>query len=295
MYSASNHTFRSAELGERRELRLPQGLLHYYERGSGPVIVLAHGWLSNANLWRKVVPLLAGFRCITLDLPFGSHLVPMDEAADLTPTGCGQLLVSILAEMELSNVTLVGNDSGGAYSQIAAAKAAPGVVRRLVLNSCETPYDDFPPAAFAGLKQAAESAETLGRALQVLRNREFRDSPQGYGFLAKRPIPNDVSDSYALPVLSDPRILRDAAKVMQSANAADVATAGAVLAERFHGPVLFVLSEEDKFFPLANARRYASALRNARVELVTDAFSFTPEDQPEQLAKLLPAFAARAH
>lgn len=157
------HLWRSPALGAEQELSLPQGRLQYFRRGDGPVVVFAHGWLANANLWRNVVARLADrFTCICLDLPLGAHRVAMDADADLTPAGCGALIASVLAALELTDVTLVGNDSGGAYSQIALAADA-GRVARLVLNSCETPYSEFPPAPFDGLPLVARDAAALGR------------------------------------------------------------------------------------------------------------------------------------
>jgi pimeloyl-ACP methyl ester carboxylesterase len=282
--------WRSPDLGTQHEITLAQGTIRYWERGTGKPIVFAHGWLANANLWRKVVAHLAeDFRCIVPDLPFGSHLLPLNDGADLTPAGCGALIADFIAALDLNEVTLVGNDSGGAYSQIATA-AHPERIGRLVLNSCETPYDLFPPPAFAALKQAAQSEEILGNALQVLRDRSFRASPQGYGFLIKHPIDDAASDSYALPILGGGRILRDAAKAMRSASETYVQAAGQTLIADFDRPVLFLWSPEDKFFPLESARRYAGELAHARVELIEDAYSFTPEDQPEILARKLAAF-----
>src|SRR5438094_6339177 len=78
--------WRSPLLGERRAIDLPQGTIEYFERGRGPTLVLVHGWLVNANLWRKVVDALHGdFRCLTLDLPLGSHRLAMSAAADPRP------------------------------------------------------------------------------------------------------------------------------------------------------------------------------------------------------------------
>jgi pimeloyl-ACP methyl ester carboxylesterase len=52
---------------------------------------------------------------------------------------------------------------------------------------------------------------------------------------------------------------------------------------------LFVWSPEDKFFSLPNARRYADTLRQGSVILIEDAYSFTPEDQPQRLAAAIAA------
>ena len=85
------HAWRSPLLGELGALVLSAGRLEYFRRGRGPAIVFTHGWLSNANLWRNVVDRLADrYCCVTLDLPFGAHRVPLDPAADLSPEGCGR-------------------------------------------------------------------------------------------------------------------------------------------------------------------------------------------------------------
>ncbi len=284
---------RSPLLGDALRLELETGSLGCFRRGEGPALVFSHGWLANANLWRNVVDALAGeFTCICLDLPLGSHRLPMPPEADLTPHGCGELIAAALAVFDLQDVTLVGNDSGGAYSQIAAA-AHPERVGRLILNSCETPYDEFPPPPFDGLPAAAREEENLRALLSVLRDPEARRSEAAYGLLIKHAIDAEVSDGYALPALEDEAILHDLAKVMSSASSAPVHTAGNRLIESFEGPVLLAWSPEDRVFPPANAARYAEALRDGRVEPIEDAYSFTPEDQPAALAAAIRAFAAQ--
>ena len=125
------HLYRSPLLGVARTVKVQAGEIRYFERGDGPVIVFTHGWLANANLWRKVVARLSeAHRCIVLDLPLGAHGTPVDPGADLSPPGCGALIMDVIEALGLSDVTLVGNDSGGAYSQIGVA-ASGGVVGRV--------------------------------------------------------------------------------------------------------------------------------------------------------------------
>ncbi len=190
----------------------------------------------------------------------------------------------------MERATLVGNDSGGAYSQIALSRC-PDLVARLVLTSCETPYDEFPPVPFDGLPAAARDPAVLGQLLAALEDPEIRGVPAAFGLLVKHPLDPRASDSYALPCLRDPQILRDTAKVMAGASTKAVQLAGAALVEDWKRPVLLAWSREDPVFPVAHARRYAAALSAELVEF-DDSYSFTPEDQPKALAAAIAAFAA---
>jgi pimeloyl-ACP methyl ester carboxylesterase len=286
--------WRSELLGEQRRLELDDGVLDYFERGDGPVLLFSHGWLANANLWRKVVDQLhTEFRCIALDLPLGSHRTPMAPDADLSPLGVAGLIAAVLERLNLNDPTLVGNDSGGAYSQIALAQHEKQTAERvsgLVLTSCETPYDEWPPAPFDGLPEAARDLEVLGQLLAALEDPVVRASPVAYGQLLKHP--TEVSDSYALPASRDPGVLRDVAKAMASATTATVRAAGETMIARSELPALLIWSEEDAVFPVEHAARYADALANAQLVHITDSYGFTPEDQPEAVATAIGLYMA---
>src|SRR3954470_2797068 len=104
----------SEDLGERGTA----GLLEYRERGDGPPMVFAHGAGVNGDLWRKVAPALHDrFRCIVPDLPLGGHRLPLNGAADRSLFGQAAILADFLEALDLDDVTLVGNDTGGAISQ----------------------------------------------------------------------------------------------------------------------------------------------------------------------------------
>jgi pimeloyl-ACP methyl ester carboxylesterase len=286
------HRWRSELLGEPRSLELADGTLDYFERGEGPPLLFSHGWLANANLWRRVVDRLHGeFRCLALDLPLGSHRTSMAPGADLSPLGVAGLIAAALERLDLREATLVGNDSGGAYSQMALTGHTKQTARRvssLVLTSCETPYDEWPPVPFDGLPAAASSPGALGQLLAALEDPVVRAAPVAYGHLLKHP--TDAADSYALPASRDRGVLRDVAKAMASATTAPVRSAGEALIAHSQLPTLLIWSDEDRVFPLAHAARYAEALSNARLVRITDSYSFTPEDQPEAVATAIRSF-----
>jgi pimeloyl-ACP methyl ester carboxylesterase len=288
--------WRSELLGEPLSLELPGGKLDYFERGEGPILLFSHGWLANANLWRKVVEILCDeFRCLVLDLPLGSHRTPMNVDADLSPAGVAGLIAAAVERLDLNEVTLIGNDSGGAYSQIALAQHGESLGKRatrLVLTSCETPYDEWPPEPFDGLPAAAADPQALGQLLATLEDPAVRAIPVAYGLLTKHPLEPEVSDSYALPASRDEGVLRDVAKAMSSASTAPIRAAGEHLITHSDLPTLLIWSSEDEVFPLAHAKRYAAALPNGSLVEIGDSFSFTPEDQPAAVAAAISSFAA---
>lgn len=290
------HRWRSELLGESHALELPGGRLDYFDRGDGPALLFSHGWLANANLWRKVVEILGGeFRCLVLDLPLGSHRTAMDTGADLSPAGVAGLIAAAAERLDLRDATLVGNDSGGAYSQIALARHGDRLgerVARLVLTSCETPYDEWPPKPFDGLPEAARNPQVLGQLLAALEDPAVRAIPAAYGLLARHQLEPKASDSYALPASRDEGVLHDVAKAMSSASTAPVRAAGEHLIAHSDLPTLLIWSSEDEVFPLAHAERYASALRSGGLVQLDDSFSFTPEDQPAAVAAAIRSFAA---
>jgi pimeloyl-ACP methyl ester carboxylesterase len=291
----ASHHFRSPLLGQPDRVTVTHGPLEMFVRGQGPAIVFAHGWLSNANLWRNVVDRLADrYRCIVLDLPLGAHRVPAAADARLDVGACGAIIAEAIERLGLADVTLVGNDSGGAYSQIALSRY-PSRVARLVLTSCETPFDEFPPKPFDGLPAVAQDADQLGQLLAALEDPAVRKLDGAFGLLVKHSLDPAVSDSYALPCVRDPEVVRDVAKVMAGASTEAVHRAGRALIDRWHKPTLFVWSREDPVFPIEHARRYASELADASIVEVDDCYSFTPEDQPAAVADAIAEFATAGH
>src|SRR5512133_1142640 len=120
------------------KITLPQGTIHYRDAGDGPPVVFLHGLLVDGTLWRKVTPLLEGdARCIAPDLPLGSHRIALGlDSEGATPAGIARLVGDLLAALDLDDVTLVGNDTGGVISQLVALDHGERL-GRLVLTNCD--------------------------------------------------------------------------------------------------------------------------------------------------------------
>ena len=127
-----------------REIELSAGTIEYQDTGDGPVLVLLHGLMMDASLWDgPIAELSADHRCVAPTLPFGAHRHAMHADADLSLPGIARLVAEFLDRLDLQDVTLVGNDTGGALVQLLMCDGAARV-GRVVLASCDA-FDNFPP------------------------------------------------------------------------------------------------------------------------------------------------------
>jgi pimeloyl-ACP methyl ester carboxylesterase len=288
--ASSNAHWRAQELGPARTLELQGARMRAHVTGEGPAIVFVHGLLVNANLWRAVVPRLDGFTRVALDLPLGSHLQPM-PSRPLTPDDLGALIGEAVQALGLADVTLVGNDTGGALCQIAASHR-PAWLGRLVLTSCDA-FEHFPPRAFKPLFAQLALPGGARAALTPLRARALRRLPIAFGWLVHEPIPDDASDSYVLPALESAEVRADLRRVCAGVDARHTLEAAQRL-RAFDRPALIAWSADDRFFPRADGERLAATIPGARFETIAGARTFSPEDRPEALAELIAAFAREA-
>ncbi len=270
------------------EVRLSQGTIRYREQGTGEPIVFVHGLLTNGELWRDVAPRLAAdFRVIVPDWPLGSQEIPLEPGADLSPPGLAQLIADFLAVLDLENVTLVGNDTGGALSQLVAVNH-PERLGRLVLTPCDA-YENFLPPAFRPLQALARIPGAVFLIAQSLRVPAARRLPTAYGWLAKR-ADDALTASWIAPALASRRLRREIAAILTGISKRYTLEAAARFGE-FTKPVLIAWAPEDRFFKLRYAERMAAAFPDARLELIDDSYTFVSIDQAECTASLIAAFA----
>jgi pimeloyl-ACP methyl ester carboxylesterase len=271
------------------QAKLPQGTINYRESGEGPPIVFVHGLLVDGRLWRKVTPLLEDrFRCIVPDLPLGSHRTPMSPDADLSPPGLARLIADFLEALELEDVVLVANDTGGAISQITAANH-PERIGRLVLTNCDA-FENFLPPAFRPLQWAARVPGGLTGMMAGMRFTALRRLPLAYGWLIKRDFAGAPTREWVDPFLTNREIRRDTVKVLRGIDSRYTIEAAEKL-RTFDRPALLAWAVEDRFFKIAYAERLAATISGATLERIEDSYTFVSEDQPERLAELIARFA----
>ena len=268
-------------------VELPQGTIHYTEEGQGEPIVFVHGLLVDGRLWRNVAPpLLASHRCIAADWPLGSHRVALAPGADRSPRGIAHLIADFLDALELENVTIVANDTGGAISQILASER-PQRLRALVLTNCDC-LENFLPPVLRPLQWLAHVPGAYRLIALLMRSRRARRSPLGFGMLTHRPIPDELTAAWVAP-MADRAIRADLLATLKAINKRDTISAAEGLRER-PLPTLLAWAPDDLIFPLRFAERLAAMIPGARLEQVADSRAFVPEDQPGVLAGLIAEF-----
>lgn len=274
------------ELAQASTAQLAQGPIRYREAGEGDPIVFVHGFLVDGRLWDGTAAALAGqARCIAPDWPMGSHTTAMNESADLSPPGMARIIADFLAELDLEDVTIVGNDSGGAISQVLATRH-PERIARLVLTNCDT-HENFPPSPFGQLPKVVRIPGVMTAMTVPLRLRAVRRA--AFAPFARTTIPDDLLRAWVEPSLTDGGVRRDARKFTMGMDKRHTLEAAARLAD-FDRPTLLAWAPEDRVFPLAYAQRLAEAIPDARLVEIADAKTFVSLDQPERLAEMIGAF-----
>jgi pimeloyl-ACP methyl ester carboxylesterase len=267
------------------QIQLSQGTVEYRDEGSGEVVMLIHGLLVNGTVWDQVVSRLSGrVRCVVPDLPLGSHRVPMDQGADLSPLGLAKLIAELIDRLGLEDVTLVGNDTGGALCQLVCAHH-PEHIGRLVLVNCDA-FENFPPPAFKLVVRALGRVPGAVAALELLgRMRPMRRMTMSIAPLTVEPVPDSLLKGWISP-LHDRRVRRDLVQVLRGISPRYTLEAAERL-RTFDRPALLVWGMRDRFFPFSEAQRLADVLPNSRVEQVANARTFVQLDAPERLAELI--------
>ena len=268
-------------------LELPAGPVEYEDVGQGPVIVLVHGVVMNSRLWRHVVPALASrARVVTPTLPLGSHRRPMNPGSDLSMRGQVHLLADFLDALDLQDVILVPNDWGGPL--FLTAEGRDERVGRLVVTPCEA-YENFPPGLPGRVAHLGTRNDLSTRlALRLLRVGWMRRSPLMFGWMARRPVPDDVIHDWTAPALGDARIRRDLMTYAGGHQDRASNVTGTEALARFGRPARVVWTA-NRVMPRKHGPRLAALLGADLVEL-PDAYVLLGEDAPEALAREILAF-----
>lgn len=274
-----------------KTIQLPQGPVLYLECAQGQPIVFVHGLLVDNQLWQPIVPELSqGLRCILPNWPLGAHATPMKPEADLSVPGMVRLIADFLAELDLHDVILVGNDTGGALAQMVCAQF-PERISRLVLTTCDA-YDVFPPPAFAFLKWMGHAPALAWLTAQLMHHvPPLRRLPIAFGDLTDEPLDDKLIEQWLRPMRTHAGVRQDVCKFLRTLSNHYTLDAGVDL-QRFDKPVLLLWSTRCRHFPRRLAERFQRELVNTQLHWIDSAGVFLSLEYAQQVADKIKSFTA---
>jgi pimeloyl-ACP methyl ester carboxylesterase len=276
----------------RRTVRTRSGEVGYAEVGSGPVALFVHGVGTNGALWRNVLELVRDERrCIALDLP-GHGATPLAASQDVSLSGLATVVEDFCDALELTDVDLVANDTGGAVAQIVAAHR-PDMLATFTLTDCDT-RNNIPPKAFlpvVWLSRAGLLARVAPRMARTARGarRAFAGAYQ-----TASAVPDDVVLAFATPVVGTRDAARDFQRTLTGLHSRDLAAVEPDL-RRLEVPTRIVWGTRDRFFPLRYARWLGELIPGATgIDEIEGGRLFFPDERADEFVPHLLAHW-RAH
>ena len=189
-------------------VELSAGTIEYdaYGPAKGRSVVFVHGYAMGASLWRPLAQRLAehSLRCFAPTWPLGGHRRAMRPAAELTMRGVAAMVDEFLTALDLDDVVLVGNDTGGAIAQIVAGEFGDRV-GALVLTSCDA-FEHFPPPILAPLITATKVPPVFRAALKTMGTKIGRR--RAYGALSHGDL-DALTAEWTRRLVRDPGIAED--------------------------------------------------------------------------------------
>jgi 3-oxoadipate enol-lactonase len=248
------------------------------EDGEGDAVVCVHGLGGTSNTWTALMPALAGYRVVRLDLPgsgrshTGSGSLSIERLADAVLAACSRL--------NIARAHLLGHSMGTIVCQHLAA-AQPKLVRSMALfGPLMAPSD----AARAGIRTRAGKARSEGLAgmqeiAQALMNGAIsadsrQRSPAAAAFV-RESLTRQDPEGYARTCEA-------------------LADARPAAMERIEAPTLLVSGDEDSVAPpqavRAMAERFTGVKAGVRTVVLSRCGHWTPIERPDECMRELRSF-----
>jgi pimeloyl-ACP methyl ester carboxylesterase len=268
----------------RRTLATTAGEVSVVDVGEvgAPVALFVHGVFMNAYLWHNAIDGGRDVRrCVAVDLP-GHGATPLADH-DLSLDGHGAMLAAVCDALDVAQVDLVANDSGGALAQAFAARH-PDRIRTLTLTNCDV-HTNLPPEAFAPIVALAEAGQLAEVIAPVFADPDAARAPTAFGSGFEHPDQVSDEDLHAFidPILGRPDAASDIERFIVALKVEDLVALEPLL-KALEAPTLIVWGTGDPFF----GPEWAQWLRDTipgttEVVEVADAKLFFPHERPEDL------------
>lgn len=270
----------------RSDVSAGDGSASYVDIGTGPTTLFVHGLGTSSLLWRNAIELLRQERrCIAVDLPLHGHS-PGGSGTDFSLGGVARFLEAFCDGLELTDIDLVANDTGGAVAQVFAAGNSERL-RSLALTNCDT-RGNLPPKSFlpitwlARMRLLAPLSRWLFRDLNRVRRTVY-----GPGYEDVSALPLGVVEAQLASLFGSKHASREYQRWIRSLNDDDLRAAEPQL-RTLRVPTALIWGTGDQFFGLQWAHWLRDTIPGAgTVREVPDAKLFFPDERASELVGLL--------
>ncbi|WP_109829583.1 alpha/beta fold hydrolase [Reichenbachiella versicolor] len=276
------------KLKSKKRIEVNGGALNYYEVGTGIPVVFVQGIWVSCRIWDDTVDNLAiNARTYQVEWPIGGHRESLKNA-DLSPHGVAALVLEFIERLDLTNVILVGNDSGGAICQLAVTADNPAVDRiaGLLLTNVDC-YEKFPPKEMIPLRDLCISNPSEANNVFA----SLLKGPEGVTQFMKTVCSKTIPLDQAMALLANVNeIEQSRADSVTFIAGADSQTTTLQAVSRFANltyPVTIVWGDGDEVFPISDGEKLARDFPNATLVRLEGLKTFIPLEDPKALAKAL--------
>jgi pimeloyl-ACP methyl ester carboxylesterase len=268
----------------RRYLKLPQGRVAYVERGTGATALFLHGFPLNGFQWRGALERLSPHRrCIAPDF-LGLGYTEVAEGQSVAPDAQVEMLIALLDTLDIGQVDLIANDSGGAVGQLLLVRY-PQRIRTLLLTNCDAEIDCPPPALRPVIELARKGQFVAQWLAPWLADRVLARSPQGLGgmtFTHPQQLSDETIEMYLRPLVEHPEQTHAYALGLDANVLAGVES---TLRQR-NAPTRIIWGTGDTIFSAESPGYLDKTFGNSQgVRRVPNAKLFFPEEFPDLLAE----------
>jgi pimeloyl-ACP methyl ester carboxylesterase len=248
--------------------------------GSGPPLVLLHGYPDTLQIWSRLVPSLSkSFDVIAFDWPGMGYSDAWTGGA--TPFHMAERLRTLLDGWKIDHAVIAGIDMGGQPALAFAARHPHRVPRLIVMNSL-VQWDEVTSWEIALLRKFGWNRFALRYLPRIVFHRALRTFlPRGevldasvrsdmWGSFKKREVRDWIVRSCAGYQGSLPNLAKEYPSIQT--------------------PTLLLWAEHDKHFPLEQARALRNVLPNSNLDVIPGARHWMPLSMPEEVASRILSF-----
>lgn len=258
--------------------------------GTGPDVLFVHGWPVHGATFRKLLPhLVDHLTCHVIDLP-GAGSSRYDSTTQVSIANHIHSVKRCVELLGLDSVAVVGHDSGGMIAR--HAMVGHDALRSMGLIDTEQSGPMAPRfRSFIAVRRLPGFAPVFGwiAGKPRLRRTKF---VLGDAFADRSMLDGEFDEFFLRPLHTSKTARSAAGRIFASFDLDHVRQLEAIHG-RIDVPVQLVWGVEDKFLPIANARRMVRDFANAELTEIAHAGLFSHEERPvEVAAALLPTLTA---